>query len=109
MHPCHLLFHSTGRISPLVQSLMKWRPTLSLVDHHGEGILGEFAVILKLWPSPDGLYLIKGGGSHCVDAVPRIRKEWRKAQGIIFGKRFFLRHLSQNIGRARGGEGQAHC
>jgi len=30
-----------------------------LVDHHGEGILGEFAVKLKLWPDPDGLYPLR--------------------------------------------------
>ena len=66
-----------------------------LVDHHGEGILGEFAVILKLWPDPDGLYLIKGGGPTVWTLFPRIRKEWRKAQGIIFGKRC---GTSQNIG-----------
>ena len=43
--------------------------------------------MLKLWPDPDGLYLIKGGGPTVWKLFPRIRKEWRKAQGIIFGKR----------------------
>jgi hypothetical protein len=68
-----------------------------LVDHHGEGILGEFAVKLKLWPDPDGLYLIKGGGPDVWKRFPRIRKDWRKPQGIIVGKRC---GTSQNLGPA---------
>ena len=52
---------------------------------------------LTLWPDPDGLYLIKGGGPTVWKLFPRIRKEWRKAQGIIFGKRC---GTSQNLGPA---------
>jgi hypothetical protein len=45
-----------------------------LVDRHGDGILGEFAVKLEIWPDPDGLYLIKGGGPRVWAQFPRIRK-----------------------------------
>ena len=68
---------------------------MRLVDLHGSGILGEFAVNLKIWSDPDGFYLIKGGGPEVWKLFPRIRKDWRIAQGIIHGKR-----TTQNIGRA---------
>jgi hypothetical protein len=37
--------------------------------------------------SYDSLYLLKGGGRKVWKLFPRIRKEWRKPQGVIFGKR----------------------
>ena len=37
--------------------------------------------------SYDGLYLLKGGGKPVWKLFPRIKKDWRKPQGIIFGKR----------------------
>ena len=52
---------------------------------------------LKLWPDPDGLYLIKGGGLDVWGRFPRIRKDWRKPQGVIHGKRC---GVSQNLGPA---------
>src|SRR5262245_3011568 len=94
---CHLLFHlpteyRTGaKLTEIEGHLVR------LVDRHGDGILGEFAVNLKLWPDPDGLYLIKGGGTKVWKQFPRIRKKWRKAQGIIGGKRC---GTTQNIGLA---------
>jgi len=94
---CHLLFHlpteyRTGaKLTEIEGHLVR------LVDRHGDGILGEFAVNLKLWPDPDGLYLIKGGGAKVWKQFPRIRKKWRKAQGIIGGKRC---GTTQNIGLA---------
>jgi hypothetical protein len=57
-----LLFHlpieyRSGR------KLAEMKATLDrLVDRHGDGNSGEFAVELRLWRDPDGLYLIKGGG-----------------------------------------------
>src|SRR5262245_39829301 len=68
-----------------------------LIDRHGDGILGEFAVRLGIWPDPDGLYLIKGGGPLVWEQFPRIRKDWRTPQGIIHGKRC---GTTQNIGPA---------
>jgi hypothetical protein len=47
--------------------------------------------------SYDGLYLLKGGGPKVWKIFPRIRKEWRKPQGIIFGKRC---GTTQNVGPA---------
>jgi hypothetical protein len=47
--------------------------------------------------SYDGLYLLKGGGPKAWKLFPRIRKEWRKQQGIIHGKRC---GTTQNIGPA---------
>jgi hypothetical protein len=62
--------------------------------------LGEFAVKLTLWPDPDGLYLIKGGGPDVWKQFPRIRKDWREGQGVIHGKRC---GVSQNLGAAARG------
>jgi lysophospholipase L1-like esterase len=35
----------------------------------------------------DGLYLLKGGGKQVWKLFPRIKREWRKPQGVILGKR----------------------
>ena len=59
--------------------------------------MGEFAVKLVIWPDPDGLYLIKGGGPKVWAQFPRIKKNWRKSQGVIFGKRC---GCTQNLGPA---------
>ena len=94
---CHLLFHlpvehrSGRKLEEMKAHLVR------LVGHHGNGILGEFAVELVTWPDPDGLYLIKGGGPLVWKQLPRIRKDWRTSQGIIHGKRC---GTTQNIGRA---------
>ena len=45
----------------------------------------------------DGLYLLKGGGKPVWKLFPRIKKDWRKPQGIIFGKRC---GVTQDIGPA---------
>jgi hypothetical protein len=44
----------------------------------------EYAVKLKIWRDPDGLYLLKGGGPEVWKRF-RIKKKWREAQGIIHG------------------------
>ena len=97
---CHQLFHlpveyrSGAKLGEIEDHLVR------LVDRHGSGILGEFAVKLVIWPDPDGLYLIKGGGPKVWAQFPGIRKAWRTAQGIIHGKRC---GTTQNIGpTARG-------
>ena len=92
---CHLLFHlpvayrSGPKLDEMEAHLVR------LIDRHGDGILGEFAVRLVIWPDPDGLYLIKGGGPLVWKQFPRIRKDWRTPQGIIHGKRC---GTTQNIG-----------
>ena len=57
-----------------------------LIDRHGGGNYADFTLKLTFPRHPDGLYLIKGGGPDVWRkfAVPRC---WRKAQGIIRGKR----------------------
>jgi hypothetical protein len=94
---CHLLFHlpAAYRSGPKLDEIEAH--LIRLIDRHGEGILGEFAVRLVLWPNPDGLYLIKGGGPLVWKQFPRIRKDWRKPQGTIHGKRC---GTTQNIGPA---------
>ena len=67
-----------------------------LVGPHGGGILGEFAVKIVVHPDPDGLYLIKGGNKEVWDHF-NIRREWRKSQGIVRGKRC---GITENVGRA---------
>jgi hypothetical protein len=47
--------------------------------------------------SYDGLYLLKGGGKQAWKLFPRIKREWRKPQGVIFGKRC---GCTQNLGPA---------
>ncbi|MGH6866074.1 MAG: hypothetical protein ACREDO_07900 [Methyloceanibacter sp.] len=94
---CHLLFHlpveyrSGPKLAEMEAHLVR------LVDLHGNGILGEFAVKLVIWPDPDGLYLIKGGGPKVWAQFPGIRKDWRKSQGILYGKRC---GTTENIARA---------
>jgi hypothetical protein len=94
---CHLLFHLpvAYRSGPKLEEMKDH--LVRLIDRHGEGILGEFAVSLVIWPDPDGLYLIKGGGPLVWEQFPRIRKDWRTPQGTIHGKRC---GTTQNIGSA---------
>jgi hypothetical protein len=44
-----------------------------------------------------GLYLLKGGGKQAWKLFPRIRKDRRNPQGVIFGKRCAC---TQNLGPA---------
>jgi hypothetical protein len=52
---CHLLFHlpAEHRSGPKLEEMKAH--LVRLVDRHGNGILGEFAVELVTWPDPDGL------------------------------------------------------
>ena len=45
--------------------------------------------------SYDDLYLLKGGGKKVWALFPRIKKEWREPQGVIFCKRC---GCAQNLG-----------
>ena len=69
---------------------------LRLVELHGLGITHNKVIDLTVWPSPDGKYLIKGGGPK-VWRKFRLRKEHRRLQGIIHGKRC---GVTENIGAA---------
>jgi hypothetical protein len=92
-----LLFHLPveHRTGPKLDEM---KATLDrLVDRHGDGISGGYAVKVEIWPDPDGLYLIKGGGPKVWKLFPHVRKKWRTAQGVIHGKRC---GVSQNLGQA---------
>jgi hypothetical protein len=93
---CHLLFHLPTEYRTGGRLLQTEAALFRLVGRHGDGVMGEFAVKLVLHPDPDGLYLIKGGDCRVWDQF-NIRKEWRKSQGIIRGKRC---GTTENIGRA---------
>jgi hypothetical protein len=94
---CHLLFHLPVEYRSGPKRAEMEAHLARLLDLDGDGILGEFAVRLEIWPDPDGLYLIKGGGPDVWKQFPRIRKNWREGQGVIHGKRC---GTSQNIGPA---------
>jgi hypothetical protein len=67
-----------------------------LIDRHGQGNYSDCTLKLTFPRNPNGLYLVKGGGS---DVWRRfgIPHSWRKPQGLIFGKRC---GTTQNIGPA---------
>ena len=93
---CHLLFHlpverRTGKKVAQVKDAI-----LRLVELHGRGMTDERAIHLTIWPDPDGKYLIKGGGTKVWKRF-RLRKEHRRLQGLIHGKRC---GVTENIGPA---------
>ena len=93
---CHLLFHlpvqyRTGK------KLLKVEDAISrLVQRHGRGLTDERAIKLVIHDNPDGKYLIKGGGTKVWKRF-RVRKEHRRSQGLIHGKRC---GVTENIGPA---------
>jgi hypothetical protein len=122
----HLLFHLpeawlkgaklvsvSGGVEGGVE-LLQLEAALSRIVKGCAGWLDHYAVKLKIPtdggnPGPyngrsyDGLYLLKGGGKQAWKLFPRINKEWRKPQGVIFGKRC---GWTQKLGRtARGRAG----
>jgi hypothetical protein len=95
---CHLLFHlpveyrSGGRLLQVVAAISR------LVKRHGRDYWADEVIKLVIHdkpPYPDGKYLIKGSGPVVWKRF-RLRKEHRRLQGIIHGKRC---GTSQNIGR----------
>ena len=96
---CHLLFHlpveyRTGKKLRQVEEAI-----LRLVKRHGCGVWGDNAIDLRLHDNPDGKYLIKGGGPKIWKRFG-LRKEHRRLQGIIHGKRS---GVTENIGEAARG------
>jgi len=65
-----------------------------LVDTHGGGIEGDWAVKITLHTNGDVRYLLKGGTAE-VWRVYSVKRIWRQPQGIIFGKRS---GTTENIG-----------
>ena len=88
--------------------LLQFEAALHCIVSQYAGRPEEYAVKLKIptdgglpgsynGRSYDGLYALKGGGPEVWKLFQRIRKEWRKPQGLIFGKRC---GATQNIGPA---------
>jgi hypothetical protein len=119
----HLLFHLPGAwlrrarlisVSGSVEGaveLLEAQAALYRIVRRCAGRPGDYAVKLKIPtnggnPGPyngrsyDGLYLLKGGGKQAWKLFPRIKQEWRKPQGVIFGKRC---GCTQNLGCAARG------
>ena len=108
-----MLFRSSGGVEGGVE-LLQVEAALSRIVRRSAGRLEHYAVKLKIPtdggnPGPyngrsyDGLYLLKGGGKRAWKLFPRIKKEWPRPQGVIFGKRC---GCTQNLGptaRGRGG------
>jgi hypothetical protein len=96
---CHILFHLPVEFRTGARRLQVEAAISRLVQRHGGGVLHERAIDLRLHdkpPYPDGKYLIKGGGPK-VWKLFRVRKEHRRLQGIIHGKRC---GTTQSIGQA---------
>ena len=93
---CHLLFHlpveyhSGKRLAQINGAILR------LVRLHGGDILHEKAADLRVHAYPDGKYLVKGGGAKIWKRF-RLRKEHRRLQGVIHGKRC---GVTENIGPA---------
>ncbi len=98
---CHLLFYLPVEYRTGAGLLQVEAALYRLIKRHGRDYSDERVIKLVIHDNPDGKYLIKGGG-HDVWKRFRIRKKWRKPQGIIYGKRC---GTTQNIGplaRERG-------
>jgi hypothetical protein len=92
---CHMLFHLPMEYCTK-RKLQAEAAIYRLIKRHGRGYWAEEVIDLRIHENPDGKYLIKGGG-RVVWKRFRIRKEHRRLQGIIHGKRC---GTTQNIGRA---------
>ena len=93
---CHLLFHLPVKYHSSKLHAQVKDAILRLVRLHGGEVTDERAVHLTIWPDPDGKYLIKGGGLKVWNKFG-VRKEHRRLQGIIYGKRC---GVTENIGPA---------
>jgi hypothetical protein len=91
---CHLLFHLPVEYHTkrkLIEAAI-----YRLIKRHGKGYWAEQVIDLRIHDNPDGKYLIKGGGPKVWRRF-RLKKEHRRLQGLIHGKRC---GTTQNIGRA---------
>ena len=92
---CHLLFHLPFEYRTK-RKLQVEAAIYRLIKRHGKGYWAEQVIDLRIHDNPDGKYLIKGGGPK-VWKLFRLRKEHRRLQGIIHGKRC---GTTQNLGPA---------
>jgi hypothetical protein len=93
---CHLLFHLAVEYRKGKRLLQVEEAIHRLVKRHGRDVTDERAIKLVIHENPDGKYLIKGGGPKVWKRF-RLRKEHRRLQGIIYGKRC---GTTENIGPA---------
>ena len=91
---CHLLFHLPDEWCTGARRLQLEAALYRLIKHHGRGYWEDRVLKLVIHDNPDGKYLIKGGGPK-VWKLFRLRKEHRRLQGVIHGKRC---GTTQNIG-----------
>jgi hypothetical protein len=92
---CHLLLHLPVEACTK-RKLQVEAAIYRLIKRHGKGYWAEQVIDLRIHDNPDGKYLIKGGGPKVWNRF-RLRKEHRRLQGLIHGKRC---GTTQNIGRA---------
>jgi hypothetical protein len=93
---CHLMFHLPAKYRK-GKKLHEVEAAISrLIERHGGGITHEGVMMLVIHDNPDGKYLIKGGGPKVWKKF-RLRKEHRRLQGVIHGKRC---GVTENIGSA---------
>jgi hypothetical protein len=90
---CHLLFHLPVEYRSGKRLLEVEAAISRLTERHGRGILHEGVIKLVIHQNPDGKYLIKGGGPNVWQKFG-LRKEHRRLQGFIHGKRC---GVTQNI------------
>ena len=101
---CHLLFHlpvkcRTGKGLHQVKAAI-----YRLINKHGRregnkrghGYWADEVIKLVIHNNPDGKYLIKGGDKNVWERF-RVRREHRRLQGLIHGKRC---GVTENIGPA---------
>ena len=93
---CHLLFHLPVAYHGGAKMLQVKTAISRLVELHGGGIFHENAIDVRTHSDPDGKYLIKGGGSKVWKRF-RLRKDHRRLQGVIHGKRC---GVTENIGES---------
>jgi hypothetical protein len=101
---CHLLFYlpveyRTGKklleVEAAIYRLIK-RHGRRDGDKHGDGYWADEVIKVVIHDNPDGKYLIKGGDPKVWKRF-RVRKEHRRLQGMIHGKRC---GTTENIGPA---------
>jgi hypothetical protein len=96
---CHLLFHLPIEYRSGARLLQLEAAIYRLIKRHGRDYWADEVIKLLIHdklPYPDGKYLIKGGGPK-VWKLFRLRRDHRRLQGIIHGKRC---GTTENIGRA---------
>ena len=93
---CHLLFHLPAEYRAGARLLQLEAAIYRLIKRHGRDYWHEGVIKIVIHHSPDGKYLIKGGGPKVWKRF-NLRKEHRRSQGIIHGKRC---GTTQNIGPA---------